>query len=209
MEVSPDLKWLATGSEEGTVVVWELDAGPPPTAGTVERMEKVGADSDQGEGEEGKRSVSVNESLPVRYPAEKLRIRAFTKRITGIAFTPGDTIAISADETDVKIFEILGDGKVELNSFVPFRYSPTAVAATPPDTPTQMIAVAGRTAVKLYRYETLDFRGGLYGHERTVTDVKFSSSGKEQLLAATVSNDMTLKVDLCAFSLFNAHFSQE
>jgi hypothetical protein len=209
MEVSPDLKWLATGSEEGTVVLWELDAGPPPTAGNLERMGKAGADSDQGEEEEREGSLSVNESLPVRYPAEKLRIRAFTKRITGIAFTPGDTITISADETDVKIFEILGDGKVELNSFVPFRYSPTAVAATPPDTPTQMIAVAGRTAVKLYRYETLDFRGGLYGHERTVTDVKFSSSGKEQLLAATVSNDMTLKVDLCAFSLCNAHCSLE
>jgi hypothetical protein len=116
-----------------------------------------------------------------------------------LTVTPPRTHTNKQDETDVKIFEIHGDGKVELNSFVPFRYNPTAVAATSQDTPTQMIAVAGRTAVKLYRYETLDFRGGLYGHERTVNDVKFSSTGKEQLFVATVSNDMMLKVDLCAF----------
>ena len=31
-------------------------------------------------------------------------------------------------------------------------------------------------------------------HRRAVTDVKFSSSGKERLMIATVSNDLTLKV---------------
>ena len=39
MELSADGKWLATGSEDGSVIVWELDAGPPPTAGTMEKMQ--------------------------------------------------------------------------------------------------------------------------------------------------------------------------
>merc|ERR1712216_676485 len=130
----------------------------------------------------------------VRYPAQYLQIQAFTKRITGIAFTPSDTITVSADENDVKIFEIRGDGRTELDSFIPFRYSVTALAVTPPDSATQMVAVSGRTAVKLYRFETLDFRGGLYGHERAVTDVKFSTGGEIGLLVATVSSDRMLKV---------------
>ena len=101
---------------------------------------------------------------------------------------------MSADENDVKIFEIRGDGRTELDSFIPFRYSVTALAVTPPDSATQMVAVSGRTAVKLYRFETLDFRGGLYGHERAVTDVKFSTGGEIGLLVATVSSDRMLKV---------------
>ena len=96
MELSPDLKWLVTGSEEGTIILWELDAGPPPTAGTLERMGDEGADGEKDEGEQGEEFEGVSESPSVRYPAEKLRIKAFSKRITGVAFTPGDTIAISA-----------------------------------------------------------------------------------------------------------------
>jgi len=107
---------------------------------------------------------------------------------------PGETITISADETEVKILEIHGNGREELNSFVPYRYNVAALAATPPDAQTQMVAAAGRNAVKIYRYETLDFRGGLYGHERAVTDVKFCRRGRDELMVATVSNDATLKV---------------
>ena len=204
MELSADGKWLATGSEDGRVIVWELNAGPPPTAGTMEKMQGTTAQdhavvsvSEEG-GEIAQDWDGMNSELmqpmQVRYPAEYLQIQAFTKRITGIAFTPSDTITVSADENDVKIFEIRGDGRTELDSFIPFRYAVTALAVTPPDSATQMVAVAGRTAVKLYRFETLDFRGGLYGHERTVTDVKFSSSSEIGLLAATVSSDRMLKV---------------
>lgn len=36
--------------------------------------------------------------------------------------------------------------------------------------------------------------GGLYGHERAVTDVRFCQKGHDELMLATVSNDATLKV---------------
>jgi len=101
MELSPDLKWLATGSEEGTVIIWELDAGPPPTAGA---FVKVGGMGDEGEEPEEERGDGVTgegqgkgfgdtdmkDTISVRYPQERLRIKPFSKRITGIAFTPGD-----------------------------------------------------------------------------------------------------------------------
>jgi WD40 repeat protein len=138
--------------------------------------------------------AGMQETFQVRYPQERLRMKAFSKPITGICFTPGNTITLSAHDTQVKIFEMHGDGKRELNSFVPFRYCVSCVAATPADTETQMLAVAARNCVKLYRFETLDSRGGLYAHETSVTDVKFSWSGKARLLVATVSNDKTLKV---------------
>ena len=141
-----------------------------------------------------RRRAQTTAKLPRSFVSFCTRRGLFRHHTTTKAFREE---SFPTSEGDVKFFEIHGDGKVELNSFVPFRYNPTAIAATSPDTPTQMIAVAGRTAVKLYRYETLDFRGGLYGHERTVTDVKFSSTGREQILVATVSNDMMLKVPLC------------
>lgn len=47
---------------------------------------------------------------------------------------------------------------------MPFRYNVAALAATPPDAQTQMLAAAGRNAVKIYRYETLDFRGEFEVH---------------------------------------------
>ena len=199
MEISQDWRWLATGSEEGTVIIWELEAGPPANAGTEDDSEtgtKDEKEKSEGEemAEEGAGKNGVKDTSTVRYPAEYLRIRAFNKRITGIAFTSDDTIILSSDESDVKIFELHSDGQTELNNFVPFRYGVSKVATTPYDTPTQMIAAAGRSSVKLFRTETLDYRGGLYGHNRTVTDVKFSSSGKERLLIATVSNDRTLRI---------------
>jgi len=45
---------------------------------------------------------------------------------------------------DVTLGITHGDAQQELNSFVPFRYSVTTVACTAPDTPTQMVAAAGK-----------------------------------------------------------------
>lgn len=87
-----------------------LDAGPPPTAGTVEKMQdgNKGEDGKKNKGVKRKEEVEQDESKEeadsggdgdggdntqaVRYPAEKLRIKMFKKRITGLAFTPGKIV---------------------------------------------------------------------------------------------------------------------
>jgi len=79
----------------------QLDAGPPPTAGTMEKMvqndkSNTRAGEEEMEEEEEAFGVNVNmkDVIAVRYPVEKLRIKTFSKRITGIAFTPGDLLDV-------------------------------------------------------------------------------------------------------------------
>lgn len=163
MELSPDMKWMATGSEDGTVIVWELgnqsqfcsvhltgvlgsigrkrlclplwadiypmyptggalDAGPPPTAGTVETMQDVNKgdngkiskgvkrlqelkqDESKEEADSGGDGHGGDNTQAVRYPAEKLRIKMFKKRITGLAFTPGKMVQ-SCHSFELTLFE--------------------------------------------------------------------------------------------------------
>jgi hypothetical protein len=62
------------------------DDGKKKTGGKRQESEEEEEEEEAlGSGEDGSEKSQV-----VRYPAEKLRIKVFNKRITGIAFTPGE-----------------------------------------------------------------------------------------------------------------------
>jgi len=132
--------------------------------------------------------VDVDVDDGVTFPTEKKRFFAHSKRISSITFMSDSSIVSASDDKEVKIIDV--EAGEEVSSFIPFRFPVSAVACAPPDK-IPLIATAGRNEVKLWRPDTLERRGGLYGHENKVDDVQFAPNGA---WIATASWDCTLRV---------------
>ncbi|EKX48047.1 hypothetical protein GUITHDRAFT_68900 [Guillardia theta CCMP2712] len=111
------------------------------------------------------------------------------KAIHVLASSPwGETFASGSEDGVVKVWSI--SSASEIATVVPFRLGVSSIDVAFYNN-SMLLATAGGDAVKLWRLPTLDKRGGLYGHKKRVSAVRFCPSAP---VAATGSWDSSVMV---------------
>jgi WD40 repeat protein len=186
---SPDGKTLASGSDDGSVKLWDVTEGRllRSFAGHTDAVTSVAFSPD------GKTLASGSNDTSVKLwdVAEGRLLHSFaghTRDVTSVAFSPdGKTLASGSDDDSVKLWDV-AEGRL-LHSFADHTRAVTSVAFSP-DGKT-LASGSGDTSVKLWDVTEGRLLRSFAGHTDAVTSVAFSPDGKT---LATGSGDTSVKL---------------